>query len=112
MTNPDQDLPLDAVKMNELERVTQSTVGRLSALGIDLDGTETPAQIAHIADAVESFEDAVEAAGGDLMVDEPPAGSGGEPDDPDFVLPRRAADETVAAYISRLEAATARIEKE
>jgi hypothetical protein len=112
MTNPDQDLPLDAARMNELERVTQSTVSRLSALGIDLDGTESPAQIARIADAIERFEDAVEAAGGDLMVDEPPPGSAGQPDNPDFVLPRRAADESIAAYVARIENATARIARE
>jgi hypothetical protein len=107
MTNPDQEL--DATASADLERASQSITSRLDALGIDLDGTESPDELTRIADAVERFEDAVEARGGDLMVDEPPAGSEGQPDHSDFVLPRRAADETVAAYVARLDRQTERI---
>jgi hypothetical protein len=90
----------------DLARVGQQIQGRLTSLGVSLDGAETPDQLRQIADAVERFEDAVEARGGDLMVDEPPRGKTAEPDDPDFVLPRRAADESVRAYVDRLERAT------
>jgi len=94
---------------DDLERASLNVAGRLSALGIDLDGTESPQDLTAIADAVERFEDAVEARGGDLMVDEPPCGSSGRPDSADFILPRRAADESVRAYVARLSQATERI---
>jgi hypothetical protein len=60
-------------------------------------------------DAVEEFERLVEARGGDLMVDEPPLDTIGEPDDPLFLVPTRAADESIAVYIRRLEALTSEI---
>jgi hypothetical protein len=107
MTNPDQEL--DATGADDLERASLTISSRLGALGIDLDGTESPDQLTQIADAVERFEDAVEAQGGDLMVDEPPPGSPGQPDGADCVLPWRAADESVSAYVSRLDRATERL---
>jgi hypothetical protein len=93
----------------DLTRASQQITARLAALGVTLDGSETAERLAEIAAAIERFEDAVESRGGDLMVDEPPPGSSGEPDDPDFVLPRRAADETIAAYLDRLDQATERV---
>jgi len=57
---------------------------------------------------VERFERAVERAGGDLMVDTPPAR---EPDNPDFVLPLRGGAEAIADYIARLGYATAVVER-
>jgi hypothetical protein len=90
-------------------RAAQQITARLESLGIELDGSESAERLGEIADAVERFEDAVELRGGDLMVDEPPRGEEGQPDDPDFVLPKRAADETVSAYLDRLEAATQRV---
>jgi hypothetical protein len=109
MTNPGHEQERDAVASNDLDRASQQITSRLSALGITLDGSESAEQITEIADAVERFEDAVEARGGDLMVDEPPRGAVAQPDGPDFALPRRAADESVTAYIARLDRATTRI---
>ena len=94
---------------SELGRVTDQLIGRLTALGIALSGDESPDQITQVADAGERFEDAVEARGGDLMIDEPPPGARGQGDVPDFVLPRRAADESLAAYVARLDRATAKV---
>jgi hypothetical protein len=34
-----------------------------------------------------------------------------EPDNPDFVLPQRAADESIAAYIRRIDDATDRVQR-
>jgi hypothetical protein len=93
----------------DLGRATDQLIGRLTALGIALSGDESPDQITQVADAVERFEDAVEARGGDLMIDEPPSGARGQGDVPDFVLPRRAADESLAAYVARLDRATAKV---
>ena len=93
----------------DLDRAAHQIAARLSALGFNLDGTEDAEQLGDLADAIERFEDAVEARGGDLMVDEPPRGAAGQPDDPDFVLPRKADDETIPAYIQRLDSATQRV---
>ena len=96
-------------RTEELSRATLQLTSRLTALGIGLDGSEGILALREIADGVERFEDAVEARGGDLMVDEPPRGAVGQPDNPDFVLPRRTADETVRAYLGRLRQATERV---
>jgi hypothetical protein len=70
---------------------------------------DSPTEIAAILDAVEAFEGAVMARGGDLMMDEPPAHGFAQPDDQHFLLPQRTADETVANYLRRLAAATAAV---
>lgn len=96
---------------DDLTRVSREIARRISALGIALTGEEPPEQLQGIAEAVEEFERAVESRGGDLMVDEPPLGGRAQPDDPDFVLPLRAADETVDHYIERLSRAAARVRR-
>jgi len=58
--------------------------------------------------AVEQFELAVEAHGGDLMVDDLKSV---QPDDRHFVLPRRAHAEPIRAYIGRITAATSGLRK-
>lgn len=100
----------DRSRSQDSARVAEQIATRMSALGIRLDGTESAELLGELADAVERFEDAVEACGGDLMVDEPPRGANGQPDDPEFILPRRAADETIGAYIARLDRATVRVQ--
>lgn len=90
-------------------RARQIISARLSALDIRLDGSESPELLERIAEAVERFESAVESRGGDLMLDEPPRGSPGQPDNADFVLPRRRDDEAALAYLERLEEVTRRV---
>ncbi|HET9424783.1 MAG TPA: hypothetical protein VFO55_05370 [Gemmatimonadaceae bacterium] len=92
----------------DVERVRQELAGRLSTRGIEVPDGLGAEEVEDLMAAVEEFEDAVEAAGGDLMVDEPPRGASGQaqPDDPMFLLPTRTADESVARYIERLAAAT------
>ena len=87
-------------------RVTQESANRLRALGITLTGRETPDELATIEEAVERFEAAVKAKGGDLMMDEPPPGHQAEPDDRHFGLPRRKDREAVVDYLERLARAT------
>src|ERR1043165_985383 len=93
----------DNLREAEVGRVSEQITGRLSALGVDLDGDETPEQLARLTEAIENFENAVEAAGGDLMVDEPPRGRQAQPDSPNFALPRRNADESIEMYIGQIE---------
>ena len=93
----------------ELRRAMGQTRARLEALNVRLDGRETSEQLVSILEAVERFEEAVEARGGDLMVDEPPRGEVAEPDDPHFVLPKRRPDESVEDYLDRVAIATHRV---
>ena len=68
-----------------------------------MTGAERSDDLADLLSAVERFEKAVEAHGGDLMVDDLKSP---QPDDRHFVLPRRDHGESVRAYITRIDAAT------
>ena len=90
----------------EVRRVSVEIAGRLAARGVRLDGHETSDELEAVEEAVEQFEEAVRAHGGDLMVDEGPHGRTTEPDDPHFALPLRAEQESATQYVERLERAT------
>jgi len=77
---------------------------RLRSRGITVTGGEQPEDLVDLLSAVERFEAAVEAHGGDLMVDDLKSS---RPDDRHFVVPRRAPREAARAYIGRIDAATA-----
>ena len=77
---------------------------RLRSRGVAVTGGESPEELVDLLSAVERFEAAVEAHGGDLMVDDLKSS---RPDDSHFVVPRRAPGEGVRAYIGRIDAATA-----
>lgn len=79
---------------------------RLQGRGIALTGAENPEALVDLLSAVERFEAAVEAHGGDLMVDDLKSS---RPDDPHFVLPRRAHGEAVRAYVVRIDEAAAEL---
>jgi hypothetical protein len=97
---------LDPHRREELQRAMQETAARLRERGARLTGRETSEELVALLEAVERFEDAVEARGGDLFVDEGPGGVTREPDDVHFVLPYRAPHESVASYLARLAGAT------
>jgi hypothetical protein len=103
MTHPSE----DAGSNEDVQRVSQEVVNRLEGLGVWLSGAERPEDLARILETVERFEVAVEARGGDLMVDEGPEGRTTEPDDVHFALPHRRADESVDRYLERVERARA-----
>ena len=100
------DEPLDVLlnphRAEEQDAAKAAGAGRLQTLGVHLSGTETSEEIGDLIDAIERFEQAVESAGGDLMVDEGPHGRTTEPDHPQFVLPQRTANESVTAFVGRL----------
>lgn len=103
MTEPNS----ESVRGNEdVRRVSGELANRLERLGIHVSGAERPEELLDMVDAVERFETAVEARGGDLMMDEGPDGQTTEPDDRHFALPIRREHESVADYIERLERAT------
>jgi hypothetical protein len=91
---------------SEIRRVSQAMAGRLRQRGVAVRDDESPDDIVRLLEGVEAFERAVQSRGGDLMVDEPPARGAVQPDDPEFLLPSRADDETVEQYLERLDTAT------
>ena len=106
--------PLEAAGSDDnrdIVRVTEEIAGRLRARGIEVNDTDTPDDVVRMLEAMEAFEQAVERAGGDLMMDEPPPNQHGEPDDTHFLLPKRSADESALAYAERLAAAAAAARK-
>lgn len=90
----------------DVRRVSGELAGRLATLGIRVTGTETAEQLLSMVEAVKRFEAAVQARGGDLMVDEGPRGQTTEPDGRHFALPVRREHESVARYHERLARAT------
>src|SRR3989449_4040117 len=77
---------------------------RLRSRGIAVTGAEGPEDLADLLSAVERFEAAVEAHGGDLMGDDLKSAG---PDDRHFVVPRRPPGAAVRKYIGRIREATA-----
>jgi len=93
---------LDPHREEEREAAAMELSGRLAQKGIDVGIDEDPAQLADLLSAVEDFERAVEAAGGDLFVN---TLDSSEPQDMRFVLPRRRDDEPLSRYRERILAA-------
>jgi hypothetical protein len=91
----------------EQARVREQIAERLRSRGIEVSSSDSSDDLGSLLEAVEAFESAVEARGGDLMVDEPPEGETAEPDNPDFVVPERTGKEAAPGYIARINAAAA-----
>jgi hypothetical protein len=93
---------------DERAGVAAEVTDRLRHRGVLVGPSDGPADLADLLSAVEQFELAVEAHGGDLMVDDLKSV---KPDDRHFVLPRRAHAEPIRAYIGRITAATSGLRK-
>ena len=92
-------------RADERTRVTEELRARLRTRGIEVGAHDSEDDVSEMIEAVERFEDRVRALGGDLMVDVPPAGQAGQPDEPRFKLPLRQRGEAAGQYVSRLSAA-------
>jgi hypothetical protein len=90
------------------ERAAAEVADRLRQRGLAVTGAERSDDLADLLSAVERFEKAVEAHGGDLMVDDLKSP---QPDDSHFVLPRRNHGESIRAYIIRIDAAAGGLRK-
>jgi hypothetical protein len=90
---------LDPHREEEREAAAMELSGRLAQKGVDVGSDEDPGQLADLLSAVEEFERAVEAAGGDLMVNSP---SSLDPEEDRFVIPSRRADEPISRYRERI----------
>ena len=88
--------------------VAAEVTARLRSRGIAVTGAEKAEDSVDLLSAVERFEAAVEAHGGDLMVDDLKSP---RPDDRHFVVPQRSHGEAVRAYIGRIDEATARLRR-
>lgn len=91
---------LDPHRRDERHSAGVELAGRLMQKGIDVSEDEDPGNLADLLSAVEKFEMAVEARGGDLFVNSP---TSKDPQNPDFVIPARNADENLEGYIRRIE---------
>jgi 5-enolpyruvylshikimate-3-phosphate synthase len=97
------DRELNRHRGDEQRTVRAELVDRLNERGIEIRASESSEDVVDLYEAVEAFEAAVEARGGDLMVDTPPSH---EPDDPRFVLPQRESGESLSALTLRIRGAT------
>jgi hypothetical protein len=94
---------------SDLDRATANAIGRLRRRGIELSGGESSQQLVRLLTAVEEFERAVERSGGDMFINSPGTS---QPERPEWVLPTRAGDESMEAYVRRIERATEVVEGE
>ena len=96
---------LDRHRATEQREALDHALDRLEMRGVDAsDGSIT--SVVELLEAVEAFERAVIAAGGDLMIDTPPST---QPDNSKFALPRRSGDESVLDFTKRVRLATDRL---
>jgi hypothetical protein len=93
----------------EVARVSKQLADRLRARGVAVHASDSADDLGSLMEAVEAFESAVESKGGDLMVDEAPAGKKTQPDNARFALPERKSNESPNTYISHIESATSRV---
>ena len=93
----------------EMQRVREQLAARLLNRGVRVHTQDTADALGTLTEAVEGFEAVVEARGGDLMLDEPPIGQIADPDNPAFVLPDRASNESAHSYASRIDTLTAKL---
>jgi hypothetical protein len=102
---PDVNEELNPHRSEEQERARERAAEVLERRGVLLLGDETDDDLADMWSAVDRFEAAVEARGGDTMTNSP---ASAQPDNPAFVLPERRVREPARSYTRRiLEAATA-----
>ncbi|MFN2636001.1 MAG: hypothetical protein ABR585_03110 [Gemmatimonadaceae bacterium] len=104
----EQQEALDPHRREERDGAEMEMSGRIRQKGVLLNGTETSAQLDDLLTAIDRFEAAVIARGGDLMVNMP---TSLPPESAEFVIPTRIAGEDVEAYASRIQGAAERLEK-
>ena len=104
----EQQETLDPHRREERDAAKLELASRIHQKGVMLDGSETVAQLDDLLTAVDRFEAAVIGRGGDLMINSP---FSSDPEDPQFVIPRREPGEDVDVYGGRIQAAASRLEK-
>ena len=104
----EQQEALDPHRREERNAARMELASRIHQKGVLLDGSETAAQLDDLLSGIDRFDAAVIARGGDLMINTP---FSSEPENAQFVLPRREPGEDVDVYAGRIVAAASRLEK-
>ena len=104
----EQQEDLDPHRREERDSAVLELAGRLRQKGVLLTGRESSGQLDDVMTAVDRFEAAVIARGGDLFVNTP---FSDQPESPEFVVPRRIPGEEAEAYAARINAAAQRLER-
>lgn len=99
---------LNPNRVEEERHARQEAEFRLGERGIRVDQTDNDEAVADLLDAVERFEAAVEAKGGDLFVNRIGAS---EPEDSAYVPPERREGESAEDYRRRIDAAAAELRR-
>jgi hypothetical protein len=94
---------LNPHRQEERDHAADMAYSQLRQRGVRVTGEEPARDLASLLEAVERFEGAVSALGGDRMTNAPDSA---QPDDPRLVLPARRDDEGVREYVRRIDAAT------
>jgi hypothetical protein len=87
----------------EIERARDIAIGQLLRRGLEVPDEAPAEQVATLLEAVEAFEEAVAKRGSDSFTNSLESSA---PDDPDLVLPRPRADETIDGYAQRVRRLT------
>ena len=98
-----RDAGVDERQEREVERATMLAIEQLEHRGIQVRDDADPDLVADLLEAVERFEGAVAAQGGDSMVN---TIESSEPAQRRFVLPERRADEGIRRFTARVRQAT------
>jgi hypothetical protein len=104
----EQQEALDPHRREERNAAAVELGGRLRQKGVLLTGRETTAQLDDLMTAIDRFEGAVIARGGDLFVNMP---TSNPPENPEFVVPQRLPGEDAEAYGARINSAASRLEQ-
>ena len=108
-SNEERQTDLNPHRAEERARATALQAARLRERQVPLTGDETSEEIADMATAIERFEAAVMAVGGDSMTNAPDSR---DPDDEALVLPRRREGEDPRAYAARVNQYAERLRRQ
>ena len=104
----EQQEDLDPHRREERAGAAMENGGRLRQKGVLLTGGENSSELDDLMTAVERFEAAVIARGGDLFVNTP---FSDQPEDARFVIPQRLAGEDAEGYAARINEAARQLER-
>jgi hypothetical protein len=97
---------LDPHRRDERKAAAEELAGRIRTKGIHVRGNESAAELDDILTAIDEFESAVMARGGDLMTNSPQST---DPPNPQYVVPQRKAGESARDYVGRVRQARAEL---
>ena len=93
---------LNPHRRDDQARVAAEIRGNLRQRGVSIGDDESGDELATLLEAVERFERARSALGGDSMINRP---GSRQPERDEFVIPQRGDDESAAKYAARVDKA-------